>query len=236
MQEWLRILLFHLLTAVEGSAVFLLMIKLFRFSIREWWKEILFAVLFTSYVNYHLWHIEFLTGYVYIIQVGMLYLFNWLVLRCNWLHAVIVLCTGFAAYTLIQVVVLYIFNFMGVFSTEKLDGTQPYTTYVHQLTSAVIGWVVISLLTMRRIGFTFVTGKKRGLTDRRLWSYIAIFTVGMIIPAVVYFVYLKVGGLSYAMGFLIAQLCSLSLFIAFAFRSEKQKYLSQRHAYLKGEK
>ncbi len=230
--DWTKVFLFHILTAIEGSAVFLLMVKLFRYTISELWKEIFFAVLFTSFVNYHLWHNELITAFTFLIQMGMLLLFNYFILRCNAIHALIVLCVGFGCYNLIQLAVLLLFDMTGLQLIQEIDGSNPTTTYKVQIVMAVTSWVLTYIISNKRIGFTFVhVASKHTVAPHKIWIGLSVISIFSILLALSIYMFLVNGGI-HEWGLLVFQAISIGTILYLAYFKEKQIYQNQKQAYL----
>lgn len=145
---------FNLFSTIEVVGMFVLMLALFRFKIREYITHIVFASFLLSQTSYYMREHFDLASYVPLMYVVFTFLFVWLMFRVQLFYAAVMAVTGYIGLIIIQGVIIFIGISLNLFQLDDIGPT--WLGYVLQLITFLTSLFISWLLMRKRIGFTFV--------------------------------------------------------------------------------
>lgn len=211
---------FNLFSTIESIGMFILMLALFRFRIREYISHIVFASFLLSQLSYYM-RVDFgLGSYVPVAFVIFTFLFVWLMFRVQLFYAAVMAVIGYITFFLLQGIIIFMGISLKLFTLDEIAPT--WLGYVLQLTTFAVAILISLLLLKKRLGFTFVPFSESAYFKLRGENILFLFLV--LLGVIVVGVYLYWGLQSfYSFMMVIAMLIFyLSSLMYLAIRREKQ--------------
>ncbi|MCC3377269.1 hypothetical protein [Cohnella sp. REN36] len=147
-------LLFVVFSTVEAFSMFTIMLHLFRFDVRNYYKQLLAMSFLMSMFSLSIWKELQLSDYAPLISIVIFTLFIFFTLRVSIVGSVIVVLFGYISYALVQTLVLLGmegYETTSIFypSDHRVEG------YILQAVSSAITLLISQALYKRGYGFTF---------------------------------------------------------------------------------
>jgi|GEM_PF-5999689 hypothetical protein len=152
--SFLDLAVFTVISSIEYIAILVLIFTVFRFEFGYLKYHMVFVALALSYVSYSM-RTENLSAYVPFVQILILIILIWLVIKVHPIYATIMGTLGYLSYGLIQGILVYIARESG-FQLEAM--TWPMAGVA--LLSAASTFGISSLLRSRNLGFAFIPSQE----------------------------------------------------------------------------
>lgn len=145
--------IYFILGIMDVIAVFVLMFKIFRLPIREYWVEISILSAVISIISYLLRVVMEIPAIDPILQLTLFVLFMRSIIKIRLFPSVLLSFSGIIAYAAIQFLVFYILIFLGLLHENDAQENSLYLLQIcAQSTSYLIGYLIYRF----NFGFTFV--------------------------------------------------------------------------------
>ncbi|WP_123039898.1 hypothetical protein [Cohnella candidum] len=179
---------FLFISIVEYVGILCGLLSLFRFQLRYYIPQIIFASVACSFLS-HALSLKYQVSYAPIVQLVVLILFLWLLFQIAFFYSALMALSYTVAYVTIQGGVIWVIN--GFFPEGKDFSITGTTTYEVQITFAVINFLLAWYLQKRYIGYTFVpTSMRSHLKWNRINRYLALMVVATFVTlAATYMLY-----------------------------------------------
>lgn len=149
-------LTFIFFSAIEWLALIVMTFAIFKFQLPGYWGRLLLSSFMLSLLSYMVLVELDMSLYGMFIQVPFVFFHFWQVFRIPMFYAALMVINGYVWYTLIQAVVLFIFQLAG---NQIMPNIQP--AFVIQSITAVMVFLIAWLLIRTNWGFTFVPDTDR---------------------------------------------------------------------------
>jgi hypothetical protein len=154
--DWLNFIIFTLISSFEYVAGLVFIAALFRFRYFLRMKMHIFMVcVLLSYVSYTTRTVYGLAIESTLIQIGLMMLFIWLLFKVQFYYAALMSLTGHVAYGAVQFLLLFVYNFAGIFTLEDLEALI-WPSHILPLSSSLIFLMISRLIIKKNWGFSFV--------------------------------------------------------------------------------
>lgn len=149
---------FNLFSTLESIGMFILLLTLFRFDIREYFIHTIFASFILSQMSFFLRTVYDFGNIVPLLYVLYMFLFIWLMFQIPVLYAAIMAIIGYITFFLLQGVFIFIVLIFDLFPLEEIA---PFTllAYIVQTISFGLSLFISWILGRIRFGFTFIPNK-----------------------------------------------------------------------------
>ncbi|MGG1312803.1 MULTISPECIES: hypothetical protein [Cohnella] len=145
---------FVLFSTIEATSIYTIMLTIFRYNTITYIKQIVPISILMSILSWAIWNELNISQYAPIISVVIFVIFIFYILRISLLGAALVVGTGYAAYAVVQTLLLAVFQSLGLLSIENVQSNKP-DLYVLQSASALILFFASYVLYKKGYGFTF---------------------------------------------------------------------------------
>lgn len=218
--EFVRFLLFTLISSVEYIALIVFAFTLFRINPRWYKPQILFVCVSLSYVSFTMRgdDLAVITPFV---QLAVLIVLLWLMFHIHPGYAALVAVIGYFAYGLLQGALLLVLGLFGV----HLQAMTMSMYGVALLSSAIMFGVSYGLKRGNR-GFSFVPVSdevQKRSTDSKLILLILIIVFLIIGIGISYYFTLAVGSsLTFLIIFLLLLVCEVTILVSYSYYQDKK--------------
>lgn len=181
------VVLFLLFSMIEWSTVFVLTFSIFMFRIKENTVNIIFWSALLSMFSYIVRDVANLTLISVILQLIVVFLIIWLLLRVPPIYAGVMATLGYISYGFIQTIIMMLLHWSSIISMDDINTNQYNLDYtLLYISSTIMSYVLSIIFIKNRIGFSFVpdTLVKIGLRGNiKLFIVIllAAFTCGILL-------------------------------------------------------
>ncbi|TFE22618.1 hypothetical protein [Cohnella luojiensis] len=183
-----RFLVDFIVNIFETIAGISLILSIFRFQIKGFVPQILFTAVVMAQTSYLLREVLNQDSITPFFMLAWIVILLWLLFRVHYFYALLMAITGYLGYLLIQISIVYSFQFL--FDTE-IPVVDFYTMKIIQIISSSIALLISVVLMMKRIGFSFVPDRVQESvllkgTNRRM---LLLLIAGSVIVSAIVFIY-----------------------------------------------
>lgn len=171
---------FNLFSTVESVGMFVLMLAMFRFKLKEYIYHIVYASILLSLGSYFMRvHFE-LPEYFTLLYIILSFLFVWLMFRVQVFYAAVMAVTGLITSLILQGLIIFVSINLKLYTMADIA---PFTmlAYINQLIVFVISLLISWLLIRKRLGFTFVPFSEsiriKATRDNIIYFVMVVFSV-----------------------------------------------------------
>lgn len=140
----------------DAFAVAVLMLKLYRFPLWEYKIEVGVFALWIAVCSLFIRVIVDVPSLDPLIQIILFVLFLRYVIKVRITYSALITLTGFLGYIIIQMVIYYLFDSLGISKYSDAIQTTGFGTHVIQITSIIAGFIVAAVLKLTNAGFSFI--------------------------------------------------------------------------------
>ncbi|WP_020617051.1 hypothetical protein [Paenibacillus daejeonensis] len=146
--------LYFLFSGIEWLALILLTFAMFKFPLKGFRGQILFASAIMALLSHFIFEVLELRVIATLLQPPVIFLILWQMFRVHIFYAALMTVYGYMGYLFIQ----YFFLILMIWMDIPLEVLMPHTNqaYVLQSLSVMTTLVIVGLLYRFRIGYTFV--------------------------------------------------------------------------------
>ena len=156
MNNWIDFIYYMMFSSYEYLSIFLVIMNVFNFKLRYYWKEIIGGALITTVFSYVLTIYELYNAIplpLVIIPV-MIVIFT-LLMKRKIIYSTVVITGSFIFYGLIQFAVFSICLYFGGVTSTDINNPFSYKTYILQTICATISIVIAFYIKLVNSGFGF---------------------------------------------------------------------------------
>ncbi len=153
-------------STIEFSAIFVLMLAMFRYSLREYLARVIFACVILSLISYLFYNVLHIQSIAPVIQCILLILLLWLMFHIHLFYAGIMGALGYISFIFYQTVLLVIVDWLGISTLHETMNNQAYSYFMQAFSAAII-FILCFFLYRYRIGFSFVPDDERAIVKLR---------------------------------------------------------------------
>jgi hypothetical protein len=149
-------LLFNFFSTLENIGIIVLLLSIFKYRVFDYTPQILLTSLIMSMIS-HTMRFEFNhSNFVPLMIIFSLFLFIWIAFRVSFYYALIITVVGFIASSLLQAILLYSLQFIGVLSLKTVEIPYSLEGYMLQATTVLVSFFISFVLRRKNIGFNWV--------------------------------------------------------------------------------
>ena len=152
----LEVLTFLFFSALEWLSLIVLTFAIFKFQLPGYWGRLLLSSFMLSLLSYMILIALELSMYGPSIQMPIVFLYFWQIFRIPIFYAGLMVVNGYMLYTIIQAVILFVFQFTGMLVT-----LENHQVILVQSITAFIAFFLAWVLIRTNWGFTFVPDTDR---------------------------------------------------------------------------
>lgn len=177
----MSIFIFLLVSALEWTALFLLILSMFLFPIKGYIPHIAFASIVLAQISYFLFKELQIAFVAQIIQLIVVFMFIWLMFRVHIFFSAAMAIMGYILYGLLQVIIIFIFKLVfinkeGIFENEL-------ASHLIQIATVIIIYGICWVIIRNRLGFSFVPDNERQKIEIKGQN--KVFLVLMFVAAII---------------------------------------------------
>lgn len=147
----MNVLIFLLISMWEWFALMMLAFALYRFEIRYYLGQLIFASFLLALFSYMIFNVFDLKVFASLIQPIVVFLFFGLLFKIPIFYAGLVVVNGYLAYCLVTSIILYFVKQFGLISIPSTP-----TSYATQSVAGLIVLLLARVAVKYRLGFSFV--------------------------------------------------------------------------------
>jgi hypothetical protein len=151
----MRLVWFLLSSILEWTAIFALTFSLFMFKIRDNIVHIIFSAALLAMFSYILRDVANMALISPFLQMIIVFLIIWLMVRVPPIYAGIMAAFGYICYGFVQTVLLMTLHWTAILPLEKVFSSH-LLQYLAAFISSSLTFIIASLLIRYRVGFSFV--------------------------------------------------------------------------------
>jgi hypothetical protein len=178
---------FNFFSTVENIATITLLLSIFKYRVLDYIPQMLLASLVMSLIS-HTMRFEFAnSSFVPVIMIFTLFLFIWISFKVAPLYALIITIVGYVVYGLLQTMIFFGLQSLGLLTQEMVEKEYSYEGYLLQFITFIAAYIISNLLRKNNYGFNWVpynkSAKFKLIGDNLLFFVtvvISVFIIGLV--------------------------------------------------------
>jgi hypothetical protein len=183
----MNFLLFNLFSSFENIAIIVLTLSIFKYRVLDFIPQILLTSLIMSLIS-HTMRFEFDNSqFVFFILIITLFIFVWLAFRVSYFYALIISVIGIFTYGLLQAILIYVLEFMGLLSMEVAQRPYSKLGYIMQFVTSIFALCISYLLRQKNYGFNWIPYSRSAKYKLKgsnivllMVSIVSVFVIGLV--------------------------------------------------------
>jgi hypothetical protein len=216
----MKYLVYIIFSIIEYSSLFVLMLALFRFKIREYIKEIILASTTNAIIAFLLSYIGFipvsLIGKIFVVILSLIFIFKEKLLKSLWMTV-----SGYALFIVIQTLFLKLLSYYNLFDLTDIN---PYSlnTHIQQLSTTLLLYIICFFIRKSNDGFGFSFHKKLFRASKKL--YISISLIVVFLLCLMVYLSFEYKNSLYVSITLVVAIISLIILLWLSYTQEKKQF------------